>query len=163
MAALLVVSTLLLVMVVESAVIVVGGDKGWTTGFDYAAWATANNLHVRVGDSLVFVNSDPDHHTVSLVDSADAYQRCTLGAIIIPIAAGTNHTMSIPSRLESKTLYAVSTVAGHCLGGQKMQATVLPALQLNMSNNHRNDADMNRYICWTTAILLIVACFWNSG
>lgn len=152
---------LLMTVVVESAVIVVGGDKGWTTGFDYAAWATAQNLQLRVGDSLIFVNRNPDHHTVSLVESLDAYQRCTLGATVIPIAAGTNHTMSIPSSLESKTLYAVSTESGHCEGGQKMKAAVLPALH-NISRDNPNEADMNRYICWTTATLLIVA-FWNSG
>lgn len=36
----------------ESAVIVVGGETGWTTGFDYDAWAAAQNLQIRVGDSL---------------------------------------------------------------------------------------------------------------
>lgn len=69
--------------------------------------------------------------------------------------------MSIPSSLESKTLYAVSTGSGHCEGGQKMKAAVLPALH-NISMDNPNEADMNRYICWTTATLLIVA-FWNSG
>lgn len=53
MAALLIqLLVLLMTVVVESAVIVVGGDKGWTTGFDYAAWATAQDLQLRVGDSL---------------------------------------------------------------------------------------------------------------
>lgn len=36
----------------ESAVVVVGGSKGWTTGFDYNAWASSQNLQLRVGDTL---------------------------------------------------------------------------------------------------------------
>jgi len=38
--------------VAESTVIVVGGNTGWTTGFDYDAWALAQNIQPRVGDSL---------------------------------------------------------------------------------------------------------------
>lgn len=77
--------------------------------------------------------------------------------------------MIIPESLSGKMLYAVCTVSGHCLEGQKISATVLPAavgIPLSSppaSPPELSDADMNQYICWTTAILLIVACFWNSG
>lgn len=77
--------------------------------------------------------------------------------------------MTIPASLESKTLYAVCTVLEHCTKGQKMKAAVLAALKAGIppttspTTSNPNDADVNRYICWTTAILLIAACFWNSS
>lgn len=164
---------LLAVSVSECVEIVVGGTKGWTTGFDYDAWAARQNFRPRVGDSLVFLNPDSEYHTVSLLDSLDAYQRCTLGGIqpnaTHPARPGENYTMIIPESLSGKMLYAVCTVSGHCLEGQKISATVLPAavgIPLSSppaSPPELSDADMNQYICWTTAILLIVACFWNSG
>ncbi|KAG0599089.1 hypothetical protein M758_12G126800 [Ceratodon purpureus] len=151
----------------ESAVVVVGGSKGWTTGFDYNAWASSQNLQLRVGDTLVFSDPDQSYHTVSLLDSADAYQRCTLGGSLTvhPILAGNNYSMTIPASLESKTLYAVCTVPGHCTEGQKMKAAVLPALKAAIppTASDPNNADLNRYICWTTAILLFAVSFWNSS
>lgn len=36
----------------KGSVIVVGGNTGWTTGFDYDSWVVAQNIQLRVGDSL---------------------------------------------------------------------------------------------------------------
>ncbi|KAG0622853.1 hypothetical protein M758_3G129000 [Ceratodon purpureus] len=170
---LLVAVLLVAVSLAESTEIIVGGTKGWTTGFDYDSWLTSQNIQVRVGDTLVFKNLDPLTHTVAIVGDADSYQRCVLGGAtqITPIPAGMNVTVTIPATLEGKTLYAVCTIPGHCTDMQKIHGTVLAALANSTApppgamtpGPLANDADMNRYICWTTAILLIAACFWNSG
>jgi hypothetical protein len=90
-------------------------------------------------------------------------------------AAGAKHLrldvdlqLTIPATLEGGTLYVVCTISGHCTEMQKIHGTVLAALgnasaPAGAPSPATSDADLNQYICWTTAILLIAACFWNSG
>lgn len=47
-----VVVLLVTVSLTECTVVLIGGTKGWTTGFDYDTWATSQNIQPRVGDSL---------------------------------------------------------------------------------------------------------------
>lgn len=175
----------LLVMVVllnasrmsEGTLILVGDDKGWTDkGVDYVAWAAAHKVHV--GDSVVFVNKDIILHTIDVLGSKEAYDNCTLGGgTIIPINPGKNYTIPIPSALLGQTFYVACSISGHCAKGQKLQGTVLPAETAptpaspptmtpgspqTPSPVSTSDADLNRFICWTTAVLLIGACFLSA-
>lgn len=162
---------LVTVSLTESAEVLVGGNTtGWTTGFNYDTWLTSQNIQFRVGDTLDFRNFDELTHTVALLNDSNSYQMCLLGAAfnITPVPSGTNYTLTIPATLEGGTLYVVCTVSGHCTEMQKIHGTVLAALgnasaPASTAAPGTSDADMNQYICWTTAILLIAACFWNSG
>lgn len=147
----------------ESSVILVGGNTGWTTGFDYDSWMIAQNIQLRVGDNLVFTNPDSITHTVGMLNTSDDYQTCNLGGVynVTPVLQGSNISIVIPGTLEGLTLYVVCTIPGHCTDNQKIKGLVSAAETTPPGTP--SDADMNRIICWTTAILLIAACFWNLG
>jgi hypothetical protein len=80
---------------------------------------------------------------------------------------------AVPASLEGQTLYVACTVPGHCLAGQKLEGTVLPASSTAPSpispamgpgtGHSSSDGDLNRYICWTTAVILVGACLMASN
>lgn len=89
---------------------------------------------------------------------------------------------AVPASSEGQTLYVACSVPGHCLAGQKLAGTVLPASSaapspLSPSTPAPNspgsmgpgtgpsssDGDLNRYICWTTAVILVGACLLASN
>jgi hypothetical protein len=43
---------LVTVSLTESTEVLVGGNMGWTTGFNYDTWFTSQNIQLRVGDTL---------------------------------------------------------------------------------------------------------------
>ncbi|XP_062170966.1 blue copper protein 1b-like [Alnus glutinosa] len=91
----------------------VGDDKGWTTNFDYQAWAKGKEFHV--GDNLVFKYPVEAHSVIKV--NGTSFQQCA-------ISAG-NGTLT--SRNDVITLatsgnkWYICGVAKHCeVGNQKL-------------------------------------------
>lgn len=74
---------------------------------------------------------------------------------------------TVPPNLEGQIFYVGCSIPGHCLAGQKLAGTVLPASSASPSplspstgpgtGPSTSDGDLNRYICWTTAVILVGA------
>ncbi|CAN6286560.1 unnamed protein product [Urochloa humidicola] len=97
----------------------VGDDKGWTLGFDYAAWAESKQF--TVGDTLVFKYSTSSHD-VTEVSGAD-FKACNKEAATSVWSSGEDRvTLDKPGRR-----WFVCAVGEHCRLGMKLNVTtVLP-------------------------------------
>ncbi|TVU44667.1 hypothetical protein EJB05_04115, partial [Eragrostis curvula] len=97
----------------------VGDDKGWTLGFDYAAWAETKQF--KVGDTIVFKYKEPTH-TVVEVGGAD-FKACNKPADATVMGTGEDRvTLDAEGRR-----WFVCGVGKHCENGMKLKITVLAA------------------------------------
>ncbi|KAA8522311.1 hypothetical protein F0562_012984 [Nyssa sinensis] len=100
---------------------VVGDDKGWTTNFDYQAWAMGKEF--RVGDKLIFKYTSGAHN-VHRVDGT-GFQQCLAPPTSQALTSGNDE---IPLTAAGRKWY-ICGVGKHCeLGNQKLAITVLPQL-----------------------------------
>ncbi|OWM88846.1 mavicyanin-like [Punica granatum] len=70
--AILAVFTLLLPSIALATQHIVGDEQGWTTNFDYQAWAASKVF--RVGDSLLFKYMVPNHNVIRA--NQTEFQQC---------------------------------------------------------------------------------------
>ncbi|KAL2333290.1 hypothetical protein Fmac_014503 [Flemingia macrophylla] len=118
---LVVIATIFLPSIAMAKEIVVGGDHGWTIGFDYAAWAADKTF--QVGDTLVF-NYDVGKHNVFKVNGT-LFLSCTVPPASEALSTGSDRiVLATPGRK-----WYICGVAGHCSAGQKLVITVQPQTQ----------------------------------
>ncbi|CAI9093862.1 OLC1v1029452C1 [Oldenlandia corymbosa var. corymbosa] len=98
---------------------VVGDDKGWTLGVDYAKWAEGKEFHV--GDMLMF-NYPPGKHNVLKVNGTD-FKQCTKPLGAEPLTSGSDMiTLAAPGKK-----WYICGVANHCnQGPMKLVINVWP-------------------------------------
>ncbi|KAF9614681.1 hypothetical protein IFM89_019809, partial [Coptis chinensis] len=126
--------------------IIVGGDKGWTTKFDYLAWAAGKDF--RVGDRLVF-KYEIGAHNVFKVD-ASSFEQCVRPPAREGLTSGNDAiTLETPGRK-----WYICGVGKHCEDGkQKLEVTVFPQLlspaispvQGSSSNSAANEIPNSRF------------------
>ncbi|KAL3613666.1 hypothetical protein CASFOL_041740 [Castilleja foliolosa] len=97
----------------------VGDTRGWTTGGEYATWASAQNF--TVGDTLVFTYAST--HAVDEV-TEDNYNSCNTSS---PLSTNSPSPTTITLNTTG-TRYFICPRAAHCsTGGQKLSITVAAA------------------------------------
>ncbi|XP_062075888.1 blue copper protein 1b-like [Humulus lupulus] len=108
----------ILVPSISAVEYVVGDETGWTTNFDYQAWALGKEFHV--GDKLVFKYPEGDHN-VFKVDGA-GFKQCAPPANTAALTSGNDViTLTTPGRK-----WYICGVSQHCqVGNQKLLITVL--------------------------------------
>ncbi|KDP25566.1 hypothetical protein JCGZ_20722 [Jatropha curcas] len=100
---------------------IVGDETGWTTNFDYQAWAERNQFHV--GDRLVF-RYKPGSHNVLRVDG-NGFQQCMSANGTVALTTGED----IISLATPGKKWYICGVPNHCEpGNMKLTITVLPQL-----------------------------------
>ncbi|XP_028766883.1 mavicyanin-like [Neltuma alba] len=102
---------------------IVGGDKGWTTNFNYSEWAK-DQVFV-VGDNLVFNYNNTKHNVFQV--NGTMFQSCT-----IPDSSNSNQSLSsghdvIRLDTEGKKWY-ICGFSNHCRDlGMKLSVNVTPS------------------------------------
>ncbi|GLJ42168.1 hypothetical protein SUGI_0873160 [Cryptomeria japonica] len=101
-------------------VFTVGDDMGWTTGFDYQAWAEDKQFHVK--DVLVF-NYPQGFHNVLVVNGS------SLTNCVKESAFGTSGTFesgqdNLEIQIKSGNIFVISSVGQDCENGMKLKMTV---------------------------------------
>ncbi|KAK8532138.1 hypothetical protein V6N13_131480 [Hibiscus sabdariffa] len=92
---------------------IVGDDKGWTTNFDYQAWATDKVFHL--GDKLVFRYPEGYHNVFKV--NGTAFKNCDIPPENIALTSG-NDTILL--KTPGRKWY-ICGVADHCSSyGQKL-------------------------------------------
>ncbi|KAK2983982.1 hypothetical protein RJ640_027307 [Escallonia rubra] len=96
---------------------IVGDDKGWTTNFDYQAWARGKDF--RVGDRLVF-QYPVGAHNVFKVDGT-GFESCIKPALTEALTSGNDAiVLATPGRK-----WYICGIGQHCAAaGQKLFITV---------------------------------------
>ncbi|KAL6861266.1 hypothetical protein ACP4OV_016966 [Aristida adscensionis] len=97
----------------------VGDTSGWTTGADYATWASGKKF--KVGDTLEFQYAG-GAHTVDEVSASD-YASCSSSNALSSDSAGST---TITLKTAGKH-YFICGVASHCSGGMKLVVDVAAA------------------------------------
>ncbi|XP_057418201.1 blue copper protein 1a-like [Lotus japonicus] len=97
---------------------VVGDDNGWTTWFDYKAWAA--NKVFRVGDTLTFKYPAWKDNVIR-VNGTD-FVKCSVPSTAQVWSSG-HDTIVLTS---SGRRWYISGVGDHCKSGQKLVIIVLP-------------------------------------
>ncbi|GAY39969.1 hypothetical protein CUMW_048440, partial [Citrus unshiu] len=100
---------------------IVGDETGWTTGFDYAAWA--KDKVFRVGDTLVFRYAPPNHNVIKV--NASEFKDCVASKLSEPLISGND---TIPLATPGKKWYICGKVGAkrHCADlGQKLAINVI--------------------------------------
>ncbi|KAL2643980.1 hypothetical protein R1flu_011567 [Riccia fluitans] len=95
-----------------AATVVVGGEKGWTLGFDYKKWAAGTK--VKRFDTLHF-KYDKSQHNVMRVSKAD-YDSCNIASPMREFSTGED----IVKLIEPGTYYYICGLTEHCKLGLKM-------------------------------------------
>ncbi|KAM6556933.1 hypothetical protein CsatB_003952 [Cannabis sativa] len=97
---------------------IVGDEAGWTTNFDYQAWAQDKMFFV--GDTLAF-NYPAGEHNVFKVNGTD-FRQCSTPLGSVPLTSGNDViTLATPGRK-----WYLCGVSQHCsLGGQKLSLYVI--------------------------------------
>ncbi|KAL2553897.1 mavicyanin-like [Forsythia ovata] len=113
-----IVCTLMFLATVSSTDHIVGDGKGWTTNFDYQAWA--KNKDFRVGDKLVFQYPTGLHSVLKV--NGTQFQNCTKPPLSGALTSG-NDTITL---LTSGKKWYICGVGQHCTIGQKLAINVLP-------------------------------------
>ncbi|GJY59078.1 putative cupredoxin [Tanacetum coccineum] len=93
---------------------VVGGDSGWTTDYNYTAWAQGKVFYV--GDKLVF-NYPKDAHDVYKVDAA-SFASCT-----VPPGTGLTSGNDVVTLMTSGKKWYICGVGNHC--AERLQKLVI--------------------------------------
>ncbi|MED6171388.1 hypothetical protein PIB30_040248 [Stylosanthes scabra] len=109
-----------MIPIISSTDFIVGDDNGWTTGFDYQAWAQGKDFHV--GDKLVFKYTAGRHNVLKV--NGTAFQQCDVPQNSTkPFTAGNDViVLSSPGRK-----WYICGVSTHCLNGKmKLAITVQP-------------------------------------
>ncbi|KAA8518386.1 hypothetical protein F0562_015731 [Nyssa sinensis] len=103
--------------IVSAKEFIVGDDIGWTTNFDYQAWAQGKEF--RVGDKLVF-QYPAGSHNVFKVNGTD-FQNCIVPPLSEALTSGNDTiVLATPGRK-----WYICGVGEHCaVGGQKLVITV---------------------------------------
>ncbi|KAL7246844.1 hypothetical protein ACSBR2_001872 [Camellia fascicularis] len=100
-------------MIVSAKDFIVGDEKGWTTNFDYQAWAFGKDF--RVGDRLVF-QYPVGAHNVFMVN-ATGFQNCTVPPSNLAFTTGNDKIILATSGEK----WYICGVGEHCaVGGQKL-------------------------------------------
>ncbi|KAJ0974139.1 hypothetical protein J5N97_016104 [Dioscorea zingiberensis] len=95
---------------------VVGDEKGWRTGVDYAAWAAGKEFFV--GDKLVFIYTTPNHDVYKVGNPN--FETCTVPEGTTPMITGADVlTLTSPGKK-----WYMCGQDGHCSAGQKLAITV---------------------------------------
>ncbi|KAL6174588.1 hypothetical protein ACLB2K_051234 [Fragaria x ananassa] len=99
---------------------VVGDDRGWTTNFDYQAWARGKMF--VVGDNLVFHYAAGVHNVLKV--NGTGFQQCAAPAGTAPLTSGHDViNLATPGRK-----WYICGAPNHCAaGGQKLVITVMPS------------------------------------
>ncbi|XP_050379813.1 LOW QUALITY PROTEIN: blue copper protein-like [Argentina anserina] len=100
---------------------VVGDLNGWTTDFDYQAWARGKMF--VVGDNLVFIYAAGVHYNVLKVNGT-GFKQCAAPAGTAPLTSGHDMiNLATPGRK-----WYICGAPNHCAGGgQKLAITVMPS------------------------------------
>ncbi|XP_062147925.1 blue copper protein 1b-like [Alnus glutinosa] len=123
----------------------VGDDQGWTTNYDYQAWAKGKEFHV--GDKLVFKYPEGAHSVIKV--NGTSFQQCATSAGNGILTSGND---VIPLETLGNKWY-ICGVAKHCeVGNQKLSITVSEG---SSSAARKSIAPM--YYGWITAIFGILA------
>ncbi|KAJ9173496.1 hypothetical protein P3X46_016619 [Hevea brasiliensis] len=100
---------------------VVGDETGWTTNFDYQAWAQGKEFHV--GDKLVFRYSPGAHNVIRV--NGTGFQQCKAPDGAEALTTGED---TIPLTYPGKKWY-ICGVSNHCESkNMKLTITVLSEL-----------------------------------
>ncbi|KAF5175301.1 Uclacyanin [Thalictrum thalictroides] len=130
-------STYMFIVVAAIAVIVgqltlakefiIGDDKGWTTKFNYQAWAADKNFRVgdklgKLSDILTFFKYKKGTHNVFKVDQS-TFQQCAPPIEREALTSGNDViTLETPG-----TKWYLCGIGNHCEdGNQKLEITVFP-------------------------------------
>ncbi|KAK3010284.1 hypothetical protein RJ639_011829 [Escallonia herrerae] len=107
--------------IVSAKQFIVGDGKGWTTNFDYQAWAQGK--YFRVGDILVFQYPAGAHNVFKV--NGTGFQQCIKPPINEALTSGNDRiVLATPGRK-----WYICGVGQHCaVGGQKLFINVNPAL-----------------------------------
>ncbi|CAI0384721.1 unnamed protein product [Linum tenue] len=95
--------------------ITVGGDKGWTKGFDYQGWAQSTKFHA--GDKLFFKYPKGVHNVYKV--NQKQFQNCDIASATKKYTSG-GDTIT----LKSGTSWFICGVGDHCRNGQKLVVNV---------------------------------------
>ncbi|KAF9613261.1 hypothetical protein IFM89_006760 [Coptis chinensis] len=96
-------------MITLAKTFTVGDGQGWTTGFDYQAWA--KDKKIRVGDTLVFKYSKGAHN-VQKVDG-NGFDKCIKPSLNEALTTG-NDAIRLTSIGKKK--WYICGVGNHCRG-----------------------------------------------
>ncbi|KAE8787188.1 Blue copper protein [Hordeum vulgare] len=96
----------------SAATFTVGDGQGWTTGADYATWASGKTF--SVGDKLVF-NYASQAHTVTEVTKSE-YDACSSNA-------NGENSGATTKTLKAGANYYICTIGTHCAAGMKLAVT----------------------------------------
>ncbi|KAK7305787.1 hypothetical protein VNO77_43699 [Canavalia gladiata] len=112
----LVIATIFLPSIAMAKEFVVGDDHGWTTHFDYQAWAADKTF--LVGDTLVFKYAVGEHNVFKV--NGTAFQSCTVPPASEALSTGSDSiVLATPGRK-----WYICGVGQHCNSGQKLVITV---------------------------------------
>ncbi|CAI0384719.1 unnamed protein product [Linum tenue] len=95
--------------------ITVGGDKGWTKGFDYQGWAQGTKFHA--GDKLFFTYPKGVHNVYKV--NQKQFQNCDITSATKKYTSG-GDTIT----LKRGTSWFICGVGDHCKNGQKLVVNV---------------------------------------
>ncbi|XP_062086389.1 blue copper protein 1b-like [Humulus lupulus] len=114
-----IIAIMLLVPSISAVDYIVGDDAGWTTNFDYQAWA--QDKLFGVGDRLVF-KYPAGVHNVFKVNGTN-FKQCTTPVGAVPLTSGNDVvTLATPG-----IKWYLCGVGQHCaVGNQKLAVHVLP-------------------------------------
>ncbi|PIA49877.1 hypothetical protein AQUCO_01300548v1 [Aquilegia coerulea] len=98
---------------------IVGDDKGWTTKFNYQAWAAGKDF--RVGDKLVFKYKIGTHNVFKVDETT--FEQCAPPIEREALASGNDViTFETPGRK-----WYICGIGNHCQdGNQKFEISVFP-------------------------------------
>ncbi|KAG8648023.1 blue copper protein [Manihot esculenta] len=96
---------------------IVGDDSGWTTNYDYQAWAQGKNF--MVGDTLVFKYPVGIHNVFKV--NGTGFQNCSVPPLNEALTSGNDTiVLATPGRK-----WYICGVGKHCeVGNQKLAITV---------------------------------------
>jgi len=97
----------------------VGDGQGWKLSVNYTNWTSDKTFHV--GDNLIFTYLSTSHDVEEVSESA--YTSCSTSNALQTYTGGSN---TIPLNTTGGR-YFICGIAGHCLGGMKVDITVTAA------------------------------------
>ncbi|PAN44612.1 hypothetical protein PAHAL_9G057500 [Panicum hallii] len=94
----------------------VGDGAGWDTGVDYDAWARGKKF--KVGDTLVFRYSTPEHDVVQV--DARGFAECVAPDNTVLLTSGNDHVVLG----QAGRFFFICDTEGECSSGLKLTVNV---------------------------------------
>ncbi|KAF6136537.1 hypothetical protein GIB67_015993 [Kingdonia uniflora] len=124
---------------------IVGDEKGWTTGFDYQAWANRKTFEVR--DKLIF-KYQKGNHIVQIVDE-DGFNKCTKVNKGVLFTGDDVITLSKAGRK-----WYTCGVKEHCMEGQKLYINVVKKKKKKKKRKTKKKKGVNSGISSANGIMV---------